>query len=629
MREAVAHGRYPYLPALDEMVGAGAVPNATTVGTIDIPAYLIVGTVTSARANVFSHGFLPIAEPGTEFAIKWAMLYDAQVNEGIRDAAVVYEYLQRFYVLEGNKRVSVLRWLDNPTITAEVRRVTPRDVDETTSALYEEFLAFYRVAPLYGFFFSKPGSFAQMARLLGHSLDEAWPQRDVHRLEIAFRLFRKSFLKRGGEMLGISEADAFLVYLKGYASSDPLTTLPDEMEARVRRAWDDLVVASQPAPIDYVEQPPAGKQGVLPQIKGIVRPAKTLRVAFVYDRSPQTSGWIALHEKGRIDLEQRLGNEVKTTAFAMRAEDKLFERTVESAANDGSDLIITCSPRQFEQTRRAALAHPDCRFINCSINLSSGVVTTFYARMYEVKFIMGALAASMSENHRIGYLAFSPIYGSVSEINAFALGAAMVDRQATVYLRWLSTEGIDWERELAEEGVDVIAGRDHPDPANPSTPYGLYRLLEGGQREHIATPVWDWGRYYELIVQAIRKDAWEKEEAAHRDRALNYWWGMASQVVRLDTVEDLPKQQQRLVELLSKDIAEHRFFPFANTLTDQRGEDITPDSSRGLSDERIANMHRLNENVVGRLPKSWELSQGGRKDVEASGVLSQATDEEG
>ena len=629
VREAFERGNYPYLPALDDMVGSETIPKATMVGTIDIPADLIVGTVTKARSNMFSNGFLPIAEPGTEFAIKWAALYEAQIDEGIRDPAVVYEYLQRFYVLEGNKRVSVLRWLDNPTITAVVKRVAPYDVDETTATLYEEFLAFYRVAPLYGFFFSKPGSFAQMARLLGHTLDEKWPEHDVHRLKIAFDLFRSTFMRRGGGMLGISEADAFLVYLKGYASSDPLTTVPYEMDARVRTAWYELVVAAQPAPIEYVEQPPAEKQGVIPQIKDIVRPSKPLRVAFIYDRSPETSGWIALHERGRLDLERRLGGEVETTAFALRADDASFADAVKAAVADESDLIVTCSPRQFEQTRRAAVTNPDHRFINCSINLSSGVVRTFYARMYEAKFVMGALAASMSENHRIGYLAFSPIYGSVSEINAFALGAALVDRQATVYLRWLSTEGIDWERELAEEGVDIIAGRDHPDPTNPDAPFGLYRMLAYGGRERIATPVWDWGRYYELIVRSIRKDTWEKDAAVHRDKALNYWWGMSSGVIRLDTEGVLSAQQRRLVDLLSRDIADGRLIPFAGELVDQRGTGSIPDSPQGLSDERIASMRRLNENVIGRLPKSWELTSGGRDDVEASGVLSQDTDAEG
>ena len=60
VRDAVTHGRYPFLPALDEIVGTAAISQATPVGTINIPASLIAGTVTRARSNVFSNGFLPI-----------------------------------------------------------------------------------------------------------------------------------------------------------------------------------------------------------------------------------------------------------------------------------------------------------------------------------------------------------------------------------------------------------------------------------------------------------------------------------------------------------------------------------------------------------------------------------------
>lgn len=37
-------------------------------------------------------------------------------------------------------------------------------------------------------------------------------------------------------------------------------------------------------------------------------------------------------------------------------------------------------------------------------------------------------------------------------------------------------------------------------------------------------------------------------------------------------------------------------------------------------------MSWLNENVVGRLPKTWELTQGAASDVATSGVISAETD---
>ncbi len=43
---------------------------------------------------------MPILDWGTEFSAKWASLSDSQVNEGIRDDIKVYEYMNKFYVLE-------------------------------------------------------------------------------------------------------------------------------------------------------------------------------------------------------------------------------------------------------------------------------------------------------------------------------------------------------------------------------------------------------------------------------------------------------------------------------------------------------------------------------------------------
>ena len=45
-----------------------------------------------------------------EFTDKWKQLCESHLEEGIREPVLVYEYMNRFYVLEGNKRVSVLKF---------------------------------------------------------------------------------------------------------------------------------------------------------------------------------------------------------------------------------------------------------------------------------------------------------------------------------------------------------------------------------------------------------------------------------------------------------------------------------------------------------------------------------------
>ena len=627
--DAVSHGRYPYLPALDDILGDTRGSGEVPVGVREIPMELVVGTKTKARANTFSCGFLPIAEEGSEFAAKWSRLYDAQVAEGIRDPVVVYEYLQRFYVQEGNKRVSVLRSLDVPTITASITRVMPAPSDDPAIRCYHEFVQLYRVAPVYGLRFTQEGSCAQLAKLLGQTLEESWPEDTVRALTSALYRFARSYRARGGDMLDQTVADAFLLYVRSYATSGPLSISDAEMDRRVARIWGELVVAAQDEAIAYLEAPSERRGHLVNKVRSVsrtLRAAKPLRMAYIYDRDPDTSGWTAQHERGRLDLQQRMGSAVDTVAYCGKSSDEDFGKTVMASVADGVDIIVTASPRQMEQTRRAAVAHPGTTFINCSVNLSSSVVRTFYARMYEVKFLMGALAAGMAENHRVGYLAISPIFGSVAEINAFAIGAAMVDPYCTVHLKWSSAEGYDWRRELEEDDVHVLAGRDYPNPLDAGEPWGLCCLHRGAVPERVATPVWDWGRYYELIVRSLQDDRWRKEGAAHRDRALNYWWGMSAGVVRLELGEGVATGQRRLIQLLEREVREGRVHPFEGLLVAQRGEVVREEGSQRLANEEIASMRWLNENVVGRLPKSWELSREGADAVAASGVISAETD---
>ncbi|MDO4429447.1 MAG: hypothetical protein Q4B91_08175 [Atopobiaceae bacterium] len=66
----VAAGRYPYPPALDDILKNQGYQGEVPVGLAEIDLSLIAGAKTRGRQNMFSSGFLPIAEPGSEFAAK-------------------------------------------------------------------------------------------------------------------------------------------------------------------------------------------------------------------------------------------------------------------------------------------------------------------------------------------------------------------------------------------------------------------------------------------------------------------------------------------------------------------------------------------------------------------------------
>lgn len=621
----VAAGRYPYPPALDDILKGEGYQGEVPIGTVEVDLSLIAGTRTRGRQNNFSSGFMPLQEPTSEFASKWSDLIDAQRAEGIREPIVAYEYLQRFYVQEGNKRVSVLRYLGQPTVLARVTRVVPMPTDSRAYRVFREFMRFYRVAPVYGIVLAGEGDYERLAAFALESLDAPWPEERVRDLRAAYALFADAFARRHGEVLGMTCGNAFLIYLKVFGFEAAVRASPVVVAERVERIWDEFVVAQDGGRVAYLENPtaPKSKAKLIPDLKSIYMAsafAKPFRVAFIYEKHPLLDGWTALHEKGRHKLEAKLGTEVSTRAYPDCADDIDFDLAVEEAMSEDTDLFVTISPTQMRACLRGAVAHPETPFINCSVSLTHGVVRTFAGRLYEAKFLLGALAASLADNHRVGYVAETPVFGTVAEINAFAIGAKMVDPHVTVYLKWFSAKDYDWKRELAETDVRIVSAADYPDVQHPDEPWGLYRVEADGGTTHIAEPVWKWGRYYARIVESIRNDTWKQEGERRAGEALNYWWGMSAGVVDVKLGDGVAYGQRMLIEGIRQFLLSGRIDPFAGELVSQEGK-VLHESPERLSSEEIVRMRWLNCNIVGRLPEQEELSWEGLEKVEVSGVI--------
>jgi len=177
-RACVSSGAYPYLPALDDIMPPERLLSGIDLGFVSIPAERVVGTKTRARTNAFARNFMPLLLENSEFAQKWERLCRSHLEEGIRDPIKVYEYLNRYYVEEGNKRVSVLRFFDAVSIPAHVIRVMPEGEDSDEARLYMEYVAFNRLSGVNYIEFAKKGSYARLQALMGKAADEAWTEED-------------------------------------------------------------------------------------------------------------------------------------------------------------------------------------------------------------------------------------------------------------------------------------------------------------------------------------------------------------------------------------------------------------------------------------------------------------------
>lgn len=611
-RQAVSDSRHPYLTDLDSLVDQVSIGRRERIGLVEIPLDMVVGTVTKGRQAAFSRNFMPLLPSTTEFARKWSNLYKIQVTEGYRDPVIVTEFMHRFYVQEGNKRVSVLKFLDAPTVMAKVERLYPGSWNSSESRLYAEFCAFWYVCPLYDIEFSNSGSYELLAKMLGQDLKEKWPQRKVDYLRQTFLFFKRAFLRAGGGHLDITPADAMLIYLNIYNQDRLLDTPTDIVVNRLGKVWREIVMAARPdgEKVDLVEAPQPGEEdGLMPSASGaagyfmgktVYTATNPMRVAFIHERSCATSGWANVHDRGRRHLDRCFGGIVKTEAFEDCHAPDDFYAAVETAVAHGADAIFSTSHMLMEYTLRAAVEYPRVHFLNCSIGLPHQPVRSYYGKMYEAKFLLGALAASVSDNHRIGYHASVYASGAVGEINAFAIGAALVDPRAKVFLNWGDVPAGNIADAMRAEDVDVLSGSDVAKPYGDPNSYGLHRLVNG-EAVGLAMPVWHWGRYYELIVRSLLHGTWDEAADAEAGRAVNYWYGMKSGVIDVRYAPGLPYQTRKLIQLLRSGIIEGVINPFEGELHSQDGV-VQIAGFPPLSSVKVIEMDWLADNVVGELP---------------------------
>ncbi len=228
----------------------------------------------------------------------------------------------------------------------------------------------------------------------------------------------------------------------------------------------------------------------------------------------------------------------------------------------------------------------------------------------------------MAENDRLTYIADYPIYGSIANINAFALGAKMINPRAKVYLEWSTKKEVDIEKTIRENQSTCISGRDMAIPEEASRFFGLYHIDDGHPR-NLAMPLCNWGKFYEQLIRTMLDGGWKYDENPSATKAINYWWGMSAGVIDLICSDYLPIGTKRLVEHLKNTIRTEEFNPFSGILYSQNGI-VADDPDRSLTPEEIMKMDWLAENVIGTIPGKEELKEQAEPVLKQQGVKSKS-----
>ena len=587
-----------------------------SLGIMTIPLDRVAGTATIGRTTAFSRSFLPLLDPSSEFASKWSLLYDDVELNGLRDPVTAYEYYNQFYIIEGNKRVSVSRMLDAVHIEAHVTRVLPEPEDSVRYRVYQEFLQFYADSRISFIYFAQEGCFARLYAALGKTPGEKWTDDEITDLNSCYHRFEQAYAHPKNPL---STADAFLKYIEMFGYAESISFTPTQFQQQIIKIWPEFVVAAAGKPAALLNQP-AEKQPTLLNSM-LHRVPNPLRCAFVYNHSPLHGAWTYNHELGRKALENTFGSRVETT-YRENVSPADAPQVIDELASEGYHVIFTASPVLLDACIKQSVVHPETKILNCSLLASYHNVRSYYLRIYEAKFILGAIAGALADNNRIGYIADYPIYGLPASVNAFALGAQMTNPRAEVILKWSSLPNSNPEAELAAQGIHIISNRDISAPRMESRAFGLYHEQDG-QIYNLAMPVWNWEKLYQGIVRSILSGAWEDDAASNTGRALSYYMGMSTGAIDLICSKRIPARVRRLVDLLHERIHSDAFLPLVGPIVDQSGN-IRVEADVALTPQEIIHMDYLAQNVIGRLPGIDELNDVAKSLVALQGIPSPA-----
>lgn len=611
-------GMYPYLQVLDEILSYTAISSEVNLGLVDIPLDQIVGTKTAGRTNAFASNFMPLLPRDSEFAIKWCSLYNSHLEEGIRDPIKVYEFMNRFYVVEGNKRVSVLKYCDAVTIPATVTRIIPKPDESDESKIYYEFLDFYQKTEINYLNFSQPGNYAKITKKTGIDPEQVWTDLEKEQFHSSYIRFTKAFEKKGGNKLSLTYGDAFLIYLDIYGYEDLQSKNSNEMQQEITKIWNDFVFYPQKPEVKLIMnvEGDAEKKALIKRI--LPQNSEPLKIAFIHTKTVETSSWTYGHDLGRSYLEQTLEGQIVTHSYfqadSLEAEVDCFEQAIE----DGNTVIFSTSPKLLETSAKYAIKYPKLKILNCSLNTSCKHLCTYYGRLYEAKFLIGAIAGVMAQSDRIRYIADYPIYGTIADINAFALGAQMVNPNIKIYLEWSKLKPEFSKDKIEDIRVSFISGRDFIKPEEESARFGLYGE-NGDELANLAMPVWNWGVFYEKTVKSILNGTWKQEEQKGKNESINYWWGMSSGMIEVICSTHLPSGTVRLIELLKKSICSGDFNPFSGTINSQDGP-VQSDMPGSITTEEIITMDWLADNIIGSIPTMDDFLDEAKPIVQVQGV---------
>ncbi|HLV28029.1 MAG TPA: BMP family ABC transporter substrate-binding protein [Burkholderiaceae bacterium] len=329
-----------------------------------------------------------------------------------------------------------------------------------------------------------------------------------------------------------------------------------------------------------------------------------LKVGFVYVSPIGEAGWTWQQDIGRRELEQALGDKVKTQYVEDVPEGADAERVIRDLAQQGNKLIFTTSFGYMNPTLKVARQFPDVKFVHSTGYKTADNVAVTNARFYEARYLAGIVAGKMTKSNVAGYVGAFPIPEVLQGINAFTRGMRSVNPDAEVRVIWVNSwydPGKERDAALAllGQGADVLTHHtDSTATVQAAEEKGKYAVAyhsdmsKFGPNAQLVAVTHHWGDYFTNAARQVLDGTWKSDVT---------WGGLKADMARIEAFgAGVPQDVKALVEEKKQEIIAGKLTPFDGPLKDNTGKVIL--ESGTLDDDALTRMNFYVEGVAGKLP---------------------------
>ena len=191
---------------------------------------------------------------------------------------------------------------------------------------------------------------------------------------------------------------------------------------------------------------------------------KGLKVGFIYVSPIPGSAWSLAWDRARQDLVNKYG--AQTTVVQPIPETSQVVGTMQDLIRKGDKMIFATAIGYQPFVVQVAKQNPSVYFVVTGPWIQTTPrpknVASVYGNLWEVRYLTGIVAASMSKKKALGFVSAHSLSSVISGVNGFELGAQSVDpsikTKVVLTNNWydppVSTQAAET---LATSGDDVIA----------------------------------------------------------------------------------------------------------------------------------------------------------------------------